>query len=841
MNELTDLCRFFDDSEDLMMRRIFAAEADRFELWSVNLGLFVYGHGSLDYRVREAPSLKSTLQEFIADLNRALIEGEWCFPLSPIPAATNISSVLEYYQGDRSTTNKDNQGTIKTPIDEFQRSLLDDAEDGMMDSDMDLLLDSIKEPIDCLYKLSTRIRNPAIRLGSIKAQNHQQLDEDTRVDLFDVFKNLDYDHISSLFRQYRNPKNSNRADLDHDTKIPTTDRPEGNPHKIDDAVHASSSKDQARLSENSEALIRRFSRANVRRRQQFAYWKKHQSNLHKSTRRFTDATRLLRFSEEEATTDQARTGDRIIPVLKVAGFSAESVTTATNINPSRVDLTDDKSTTSISEYVPSAWEPNKDVLQFPDPPLHPSADKFFECPVCATICSTDVLRPKAWRAHLIHDLRPYVCTYEVCSIPDQQYDTRQDWIAHEDSCHRKVWRCPQHPAEIFPQLGLYRTHLQNQHLDYANDGVQKAMITTGESTLTVPDRCCPICLYAPENMGELQKHIALHLERMALFALPRSLYIVDDSKEGDSKELNRDISEFKHNVGGEDLKYDSNEEFEDGYLRTTAISDLNESIHRMQEAVEATPEDHPDRMYLLNNLGIGLYNRYLKTRAIANLDGLIDDPDRSIADLDESIRRMQEAVEATPEDHPERSSWLNNLGRGLYNRYSETGAIADLDGSIRRMQEAIEIIPEDHPDRSSWLNNLEIALRGRDPDLKTRAMDDQKPETVRGSPATENTELPSTEGQTLADETYRSAERATISERDFKHFGSGPPNSIDFGPLFDVGDNAWLRLPRLGNFEFSISAKKIENGNYKYQIMDPDGILYQKGEWVNQERLLRSA
>ncbi|PQE29588.1 meiosis-specific serine threonine- kinase mek1 protein [Rutstroemia sp. NJR-2017a BBW] len=696
MSELTDLDRLSDDSEDLMMRKMLAAEADRFELWSVNLGLFLYGHGSLDYRVREAPSLKSTLQEFMADLNRALIEGEWCFPLSSIPATTNISSVLEYYQGDESATNKNNQSTIEAPFDEFQRSLLDDAEDGMMDSDMDLLLDSIKEPIDCLYKLSTRIRNPAIRLGSIRAQNHQQVDEDTLVDLFDAFEDLDYGHINSLFRQYRKLENSDRGDLDHDTKIPTTETPEEEPHNIDDGVDASSSQDQARLSESSETLIRRFSRANVRRRQQFAYWKKHQSNLHKRTQRFTNATRLLRFSEEEATTNQARTGDRIIPVLKVAGISAESVTTATNLNPFKVDLTDDRSTTSISEYVPSAWEPSKDVLQFPDPPLHPSTDRFFECPVCATICSTDVLHPGAWRAHLIHDLRPYVCTYEVCSISDQQYDTRQDWIAHEDSYHRKVWRCPDHPTEIFPQLGLYRTHLQNEHLDYANEGVQKTMITTGESTLTLPDRCCPICLYAPENLGELQKHIALHLERMALFALPRSLYIVDDSKEGDSKELNQDISEFEHNVGGDDLKYDSNGESEDGYLRTTALDDLDESIRRMQEAIEATAEDHPNRMYLLTNLAVGLYNRY-----------------------------------------------------------SKTGGRDDLDGSIRRMQEVIEIGPEDHPDRSNWLNGLEVALRDRD--RKTMTTDDQKPETVGGIPVNENTELPSKEDQALDDDTYSSA------------------------------------------------------------------------------------
>lgn len=55
---------------------LFAAQADRFELWAVNLGLFVSGHGSLDYRVREAEKLKNTLHRFISDLNESLTEGD---------------------------------------------------------------------------------------------------------------------------------------------------------------------------------------------------------------------------------------------------------------------------------------------------------------------------------------------------------------------------------------------------------------------------------------------------------------------------------------------------------------------------------------------------------------------------------------------------------------------------------------------------------------------------------------------------------------------------------------------------------------------------------------------
>lgn len=52
------------------------AEADRFELWAINMGLFVSGHGSLDYRLREAESLESTLRHFMSDLKESLSEGD---------------------------------------------------------------------------------------------------------------------------------------------------------------------------------------------------------------------------------------------------------------------------------------------------------------------------------------------------------------------------------------------------------------------------------------------------------------------------------------------------------------------------------------------------------------------------------------------------------------------------------------------------------------------------------------------------------------------------------------------------------------------------------------------
>ena len=53
----------------------FTVEAERFELWAVNLGLFVGGHGSLDYRVREAERLAQTIRRFLQELIDSLAEG----------------------------------------------------------------------------------------------------------------------------------------------------------------------------------------------------------------------------------------------------------------------------------------------------------------------------------------------------------------------------------------------------------------------------------------------------------------------------------------------------------------------------------------------------------------------------------------------------------------------------------------------------------------------------------------------------------------------------------------------------------------------------------------------
>ena len=63
------------DSEDARSINLIIHEGQRFKVWAVSLGLLVPGHGSLDYRVREAESLAQTLKSFLCDLVESLEEG----------------------------------------------------------------------------------------------------------------------------------------------------------------------------------------------------------------------------------------------------------------------------------------------------------------------------------------------------------------------------------------------------------------------------------------------------------------------------------------------------------------------------------------------------------------------------------------------------------------------------------------------------------------------------------------------------------------------------------------------------------------------------------------------
>lgn len=57
-----------DDNTALLVKRRIASGEERFQLWAQSLGLFQKGHASLDYRVGDAPFIKSLLIDLLGEL-----------------------------------------------------------------------------------------------------------------------------------------------------------------------------------------------------------------------------------------------------------------------------------------------------------------------------------------------------------------------------------------------------------------------------------------------------------------------------------------------------------------------------------------------------------------------------------------------------------------------------------------------------------------------------------------------------------------------------------------------------------------------------------------------------
>lgn len=478
-----------DKADDAWDAHMFLAEAERFELWAANLGLFVPGHGSLDYRVREAERLGQTLYRFLQDLVNSL-DDVVCICSSTIQDQTPDDE-----QKERNNSDLEGSG----------------AEDN--ESDIDLLLDGIRDPINRLFKISTKIRSPSTRFGSLRAANYQQLDSDTGVDFLQAIRENDRDYVRSIFLQYQ----KDRACEEHESRPPDKSTGEDG-DEVWEPIRTVLSHQR---STTDSFLVDRIAEANLRRRQQFAYWAKHRDKVYRHFYIYTDPKTELKTE---------------LPPAQLPKFApAASVTTATTVNIAQLEAIDNRSTWTISEYAPSTWQPAREMVDFPSPPKLPRntrSDEPFECPFCFILCPHEMLADKAWKAHLIHDLRPYICTYEKCRNPTQLYDTRQDWVQHENSAHRRIWRCLEHSDKVFQELEAYQHHLRREHAESNSDELSMGrVIQASESVSDVADRACPICMATPNNARAMEGHLALHLEKLARFSFPRS---VNDVSEGES-------------------------------------------------------------------------------------------------------------------------------------------------------------------------------------------------------------------------------------------------------------------------------------------------------------------
>ena len=133
---------------------------------------------------------------------------------------------------------------------------------------------------------------------------------------------------------------------------------------------------------------------------------------------------------------------------------------------------------------------------------------------------------------MFQDLQPYVCTYPDCLSSEQLFRSRREWIAHEQG-HRKLWQCPLHIHAVYDSRTALERHFTSDHPDQISQSQLDPILSAAETSANDLREKCPICLASAVMHGGISNHIANHLERFALFGLPRDVVLSDEKDRED--------------------------------------------------------------------------------------------------------------------------------------------------------------------------------------------------------------------------------------------------------------------------------------------------------------------
>lgn len=149
------------------------------------------------------------------------------------------------------------------------------------------------------------------------------------------------------------------------------------------------------------------------------------------------------------------------------------------------------------------------------------------------------------RRHVFRDLDPYVCLSSDCFESEPLFHDRYAWASHMQWEHARQWRCtaPGHAGLTFTSEYAFTDHMQSMHRGAFSEK-QLPLILKRAQRPGIAFRSCPLCGFEPnqdtqrrspsprgatqswrkqttESAGEnLSKHVANHLQSLALISLP---------------------------------------------------------------------------------------------------------------------------------------------------------------------------------------------------------------------------------------------------------------------------------------------------------------------------------
>ena len=104
------------------------------------------------------------------------------------------------------------------------------------------------------------------------------------------------------------------------------------------------------------------------------------------------------------------------------------------------------------------------------------------------------------------------------------FEKRSQWFSHELQIHRREWCCNEIGHQVFLDKTLFIEHLRYSHSELNSRTELAKVVSLFERPSTTSMTPCPFCMDEDtKNLSLIryEKHIARHMEILALFALPR--------------------------------------------------------------------------------------------------------------------------------------------------------------------------------------------------------------------------------------------------------------------------------------------------------------------------------
>ncbi|KAJ7889806.1 hypothetical protein B0H14DRAFT_2336561 [Mycena olivaceomarginata] len=123
------------------------------------------------------------------------------------------------------------------------------------------------------------------------------------------------------------------------------------------------------------------------------------------------------------------------------------------------------------------------------------------------------------------------------------------------------------------------------------------------------------------------------------------------------------------------------------YQVSGTVDTLNQAVSAYNDAVQ----NDPGSFIYLADLGMSLLCRFERLG--------------DLSDINKCLLMFEDAVQLTPDGHPDKPGMLNNLGNSLLGRFERLGDLSDINKSVLMFEDAVALTPDGHPDKPSWQNN----------------------------------------------------------------------------------------------------------------------------------------